>query len=175
MVAVVKLLKESSLTFLCIDGWVSCSRQTALSLLENLSNSQNIRELRISPLLEVEFSEIMQVVLEKDTLQSFHLNEQMRIDDSDLRAIVQLKRRRNPLTLKLNDKTYQQYPNTMEAILTAHPGIRIQKPFRIDCWPMKQVAFLRDFNWHGRYLVERMDMPLSLWPQVLQIAGMRTF
>ena len=87
----------------------------------------------------------------------------------------ELKRRRNPLTLKLNDKTYQQYPNTMEAILTAHPGIRIQKPFRIDCWPMKQVTVLRDFNWHGRYLVERMDMPLSLWPQVLQIAGMRTF
>ncbi|KAL3935975.1 MAG: hypothetical protein SGBAC_008616 [Bacillariaceae sp.] len=171
---IARLLKESRLISLSIDCGETGSRQTSLFLLEGISNSPTIKELRLPEFNEVKFSEIMQVVLKKDTLRSFHLKriELSALDDEDLKAIAEFKRRRTPLTLKLPDYIYSnsEYPNIMERMLNAHPGIRIQIPLHMNGCSTR-AEFLRDFNWHGRYLLERTDIPLSLWPQVIQAAS----
>ena len=98
------------------------------------------------------------------------------------------------------DSYLKEYANAMEIIqgfLSKHPEMRLKRPSILSkctrnnrvhprvagggserfldmmedtLFLSKSFKHLWDFNWHGRYLLNRQDVPLGLWPRVLERA-----
>jgi hypothetical protein len=99
------------------------------------------------------------------------LDSQMISSWRDFELVSTMKRLNRPMTLQLEARIIDQYSPEVETLLLAHPEVMMNGIWFED-FVRKPESFqhIYAFNGNGRYLMDRPNFPLSLWPRVLENA-----
>ena len=83
--------------------------------------------------------------------------------------MIVMDRPRKPIVLKLNPDVVSKNMETLRTIVYAHPELRLELKGFESVLP--DLQYICNLNWHGRYLLDRPNVPLSLWSLVLEKAN----
>ena len=108
-------------------------------------------------------------VLEKVSLGlSYHGNVNMNKNIMDLETVKATKRTTKPITLEMCAPIPEgNILETYMEVLRCHPELRLY----FSASHLRSHPHIFNLNWHGRYLLDRPNEPLSLWPLVLEDAN----
>ena len=105
------------------------------------------------------------------------------LSEEDLAQVKLLPRLPRPIHLDLSEP-FQEKMSDFQIKLVAdllryHPEVRltlIHYMFREGHYGHKtEFWYTVDLNWHGRYLLDRPKVPLSIWPLVLEKVNVNRF
>jgi hypothetical protein len=165
-----------SLSFLSIANheiWNAQGKLNPDKILEGLEKNRSLTRLSLSNAVDGNFifSQFFHAVAEHGSLQRLFLNEKT-ITKEDLECVTSMSRRKRPIIFELEHSVFDQLSETLGYVLFCHPEIRL-----LELWNSQKEKISStysryyDLNWHGRYLLDRDEVPLSLWPLVLQKAN----
>lgn len=145
-------------------------------VIEGLKNSRSLKRLIIRGLLsgDLIFTKFFRILPDCPLLEKLRLDDYDVVTEADLPQMKLLPRLPRPLLVQGPD--YSQLSDIRSELLTEllrhHPELRLavytgdikDKPrkYKAEFW---HVLFM---NWHGRYLLDRPNVPLSIWPLVLE-------
>mmetsp|Transcript_4601 Transcript_4601/g.10877 ORF Transcript_4601/g.10877 Transcript_4601/m.10877 type:complete len:213 (-) Transcript_4601:3098-3736(-) len=148
------------------------SKEPTLNLanvINGIAQSTNLNSLKLGGLEPFDSPEILPLVFQKGNFKIVELDLES-IPDTIFDAMRAMDRRRNPLVFKLTNRIMLQHSAKLQQLLEKHPEIRLMPlNMPID----KDFKRLCDSNWFGRYLLDRADVPLALWPSVLGLSGIK--
>ena len=106
-------------------------------------------------------------------VSSLNIPSEDGVTNKDLGLVVSMKRLKKPICLSLTpygDKFWNENTSSLTKVLWAHPELRLESE-KFSKQSGQDFFYVRGLNWHGRYLLDRPNLPLSLWPKVLEKAN----
>ena len=158
---------SSSLEHLSLSNFHRNGMLALEELSDGLKQSRSLKVIETYSALcgETNLSTIFRLLPECPTLERLYFYEQC-IDKQDLEKIKGMKRLDKPVILFLSARIINYLSKTIEEVLRCHPEIQL---IAHDLGEVgKSLKHLCDLHLHGRYLLDRRSVPLSLWPLVLQ-------
>lgn len=158
---------STSLKHLSLSNFNSDGKLAMEELSEGLNQNESLKVIETYSAFrgETNLSTIFGLLSQCPQLERLYFHEKC-IVKSDLEKIKQLKRLKKPVILFLSAHTINYLAKTIEEVLHCHPEIQlIAHDFGKAGESLK---LLCDLNLHGRYLLDRPNVPLSLWPYILQ-------
>ena len=139
------------------------------NILNGLRENKSLRRLSTSKVLwgDLIFSRFFGVLFDCQSLERLDL-EGMNITTEEVEPVISMERLSKPIELNLNATQIVNGNNfgAIEAVLRSHPEVRLRPHYY-----HKRVAHILHLNWCGRYLMDSPNVPLSLWPLVLERAS----
>lgn len=174
--AIQKLLKETqTLSVLRLDN---CGNSTngnlnAEALIQGLKKNQSLKLLETSGAVDGDrkFSRFFRAFSDCPLEHLVYIEE---ISKSDFDRVIHMDRLSKPMTLMLKFFVTCRNYKAIGKLLHRHPEVRLvwgDTEYSIGDSDFKHICKL---NWHGRYLLHRTRVPLSLWPLVFEKANNET-
>jgi hypothetical protein len=115
------------------------------------------------------FSKFFKLLGECPWLETLHLWEP-NITNEDLELVLseQVQRLERSVVIGLGFPVLDNLEKTLSQVLTKHQEIRMEHEGFLG---NASFVHLCQWNWYGRYLMDKPEFPLSMWPVVLQRAN----
>ena len=175
--AFMRLLSHStSLKTLTLGSLFNNEGLNAEYIIQGLKNSPSLVRLGIFKVLygDLIFTRIFRILPDCPFLEHIHLynGDNALISEEDLDQVKILPRLPRPIRFmvleseKFSDSQLERLSELLryhpEMILNLHTCVSSDYSSKTEFW---HIVYL---NWHGRYLLDRPNVPLSIWPRVLE-------
>lgn len=140
-------------------------------LLQGIEASKSLKAILVADVLEGDqiFYKFFSLLHRSSVITTLHLWEYDLTEEDVENVIYNQKRLDRPIVLGLGFSVLERLSGSVQKLLWAHPELRMEHIGVGD----QNGAFLHlcEWNWHGRYLMDRPKFPLSMWPVVLEKAN----
>ena len=154
-------------------------RLNAECIIQGLKSSPSLKSLHIDGLIygDLKFARLFRILPDCPLLEYLHFccwGDEYVLGEEDLAQVKLLPRLPRPIHLRVRRMGKNRYldPELMILVelLRYHPEVRMSVDYDPDFLNKDNPDFWRIFhmNWHGRYLLDRPNVPLSIWPLVLE-------
>ena len=144
-------------------------------ILQGLKANKSVKCLKLWDEFSDNFmvlSRFFDVLQASSNLEDLSLNC-AEIDAEDLEKVIEMDRLPKRIRLRLSDYCFDDDVSQpmKKLLLHRHPEIVFDAGHRYHFNDGKDGLHIFNMNLHGRYLLDRDDVPLSLWPLVLEKAN----
>eukprot|EP00980_Cylindrotheca_fusiformis_P005803 scaffold1223_cov119-Cylindrotheca_fusiformis.AAC.6 len=162
-------------------------------LLQGIERNQSLRYLKTSTVFreDLDLTRLFRSLKYRSPLEQLDITDP--ISDDDLKRLSTLDQLNRPISLTLPYDEIKEHTAAIERMLICHSEIRLRPCYKrndeglislglsrrsvdllvsllsSDLWLSQSLKHVWDFNWYGRYLLDRpAQIPLGLWPLVLE-------
>jgi hypothetical protein len=175
------LATSKSLSTLKIFGYSqTASQKTAHidEILQGIQWSKSLKYLEVSAGIcgNFEVSSIFRVLYNSPALERIDLWESNFTKDN-LRDIMNMDRLPKSIEIHLHNVfpfAIAPLSTPIQNVLEAHPELRLVIPSYSMAHQSDKLHHSFYMNWYGRYLLYRPDLPLSVWPLVMERANRKS-
>ena len=152
---------------------LNCSRKlNAECIIQGLKNSRSLKRLDIYGVRQGDliFARLFRILPDCPLIDCIGLPGWF--SEEDLAQVKLLPRLPRPIKLDLPKPDFPDSILRIVELLRCHPEVRMPRGYNF--LGARKDAFKTEFlhavnmNWHGRYLLDRPNVPLSIWPLVLE-------
>jgi hypothetical protein len=140
-------------------------------ILQGIQRSKSLKTILVADALDGDqlFTSFFSLLHYCSLINTLHLWE-YDITEEDLDSVIKHKKRLgHPIVLGLGFSVMGTLTESLQKLLWAHPELRMEHGGFVDC--NGSFLHLCEWNWYGRYLMDRPKFPLSMWPVVLEKAN----
>lgn len=180
--AIERLLSDStSLRRLCLSAWGSKNSINAECFIQGLKKNRSLQRLDLNFILdydEVVFTRFFRILPDCPSLEHLNISPDFFFGE-DLDQLKLLPRLPRPIILEFEEEHWLEFRGLnlkfVKELLRFHPEVRLR--FSLREWDHEKEMYekeMMDFwhivgmNWYGRYLLDLPNVPLSIWPLVLE-------
>jgi hypothetical protein len=141
-------------------------------ILQGLKHNRSLRVLETFNALygDLLLSRFFRLLPECPSLERISILETA-ITREDLESVKTMNRLRKPIELKLARHTINYLSTTVGEMIQCHPELRLDTGGNQFGESGRELKHMCDLNWHGRYLLDRGNIPYCLWALVFAKAS----